>query len=100
MEPTTGQMYIDGIANGNMPSANICFDYGMGWRRISTSTDFSNYTTNLQVDLNPGAWTILDTSPAMAQRADLGNEQLPVVRNYYARGNIANAQLYDGDSDR
>ena len=54
--------------------------------------DFSNYTTNLSVDLNPGQWTILDTSAAHAQRADLGNNGAGGPE-YFARGNIANALL-------
>jgi serralysin len=93
--PTTGQMYIDGIANGNAPSANRVFLTVWDGGGFDEYT-FSNYTTNLLVDLNPGAWTILDTSPAMAQRADLGATGLPGP-DYFARGNIANAQLYNGD---
>ena len=94
--PTTGQMYIDGIANGDTPSANFVLTTvwdGGGFDEYN----FSNYTTNLQVDLNPGAWTILDTSAAHRQRADLGNDNSGGAE-YYARGNIANAQLYNGDT--
>src|SRR5262249_44884330 len=53
------------------------------------------YTTNLSVNLNPGQWTILDTSAAHAQRADLGNNGATPTPGpeYFARGNIANALI-------
>src|SRR4029078_1688563 len=49
--------------------------------------DFSNYATNLKVDLNPGSWTTVSS----AQLAYLGN-------SHYAAGNIANAYLYQGNT--
>ncbi|MEO6395880.1 MAG: Ig-like domain-containing protein, partial [Devosia sp.] len=50
--------------------------------------DFSNYTTNLTVDLNPGGWTTTST----VQLAKLG------FSGQVARGNIANAYLYNGNT--
>ena len=49
--------------------------------------DFSNYATNLSVNLNPGAWT----TASATQLATLGN-------GHYAAGNIANALLYNGNT--
>jgi VCBS repeat-containing protein len=48
--------------------------------------DFSNYITNLSVNLQPGAWS----TAATAQLANLGG-------GHYAAGNIANALLYHGN---
>ncbi len=48
--------------------------------------DFSNYTSNLNVDLRPGAWTTVSSS----QLASLGS-------GHYAAGNIANALLYNNN---
>jgi serralysin len=52
--------------------------------------DFSLYTTNLSVNLNPGEWTSLGT-----QLAVLTGDDLTTTQN--APGNIANAFLYQGD---
>lgn len=49
--------------------------------------DFSAYTNALDIDLNPGQWTITSQS----QLAQLGN-------GHVAIGNIANALLYQGDT--
>jgi serralysin len=48
--------------------------------------DFSAYTTNLKINLNPGQWTSLGT-----QLAQLEDGQTPP-------GNIANALLFNGDT--
>jgi hypothetical protein len=48
--------------------------------------DFSNYTSNLSVNLAPGAWTTVSTT----QLAALGG-------GHVAAGNIANALLYNGN---
>ena len=85
---TTGEAFIDGIGQG-VPYHNVVLMtiWDGGGDDIY---DFSNYLTNLSVDLNPGAWTILDTSDAHYQRADLGNDGAGGPE-YFARGNIANA---------
>ena len=57
------------------------------WDGGGTDTyDFSNYSTNLTIDLNPGGWT----TTSAAQLANLGN-------GHFAVGNIANAFLYQGN---
>lgn len=79
-DPTTGQMFVEGVGQ-ELPTHN--FIYRTIWDGGGTDTyDLSNYTTNLSIDLNPGAWSTFDTN----QLADLGGGML-------ARGNLANARL-------
>jgi len=89
--PTTGEASINGVGQG-APNANFVlmtiWDGGGNDRY-----DFWNYTTNLSVDLNPGGWTILDTSAAHAQRANLGTDGTVGAPTHFARGNIANALI-------
>jgi Peptidase M10 serralysin C terminal len=90
--PTTGQEFIDGVGQG-APISN--FVLMTVWDGGGNATyDFSNYTTNQSIDLNPGQWVVLDTSAAHLQRADLGNNaSVPGSPHYFARGNIAEAQI-------
>ena len=83
-DPTTGEEFINGVGQGR-PGANRVF---MNiWDGGGHDTyDFSNYTTNLKVNLNPGAWTTMST----AQLAALG-------AGHYADGNISNSLLYHGN---
>ena len=61
---TTGEESINGVAQG-APYRN--FVLMTLWDGGGTDTyDFSNYTTDLSVDLNPGQWVILDTSPPIS----------------------------------
>ncbi|WP_194164628.1 M10 family metallopeptidase [Microvirga thermotolerans] len=83
-DPATGEAFIDGQGQG-APGGNRIFE--TIWDGGGTDTyDLSNYATNLSVDLRPGAWSTLSG----AQLAQLGSGHL-------ARGNIANALLYEGD---
>ena len=74
------------MASGKrLPAANRIFM--TVWDGGGNDTyDFSNYTTNLSVNLQPGGWTTAST----AQLAYLGN-------GHYAIGNIANALLYQNN---
>lgn len=84
--PNTGEESIDGVGQG-APGANRIFQ--TVWDGGGTDTyDFSRYTTALNVDLNPGAWTT--TSPTELARLRYDGSQI-------ADGNIANALLYNGD---
>lgn len=83
--PTTGQMSINGVGQG-APGGNRILMTVWDGGGIDTY-DFSNYSTNLTVDLNPGGWTT--TSTAQLARLD-GSGRLAV-------GNIANALLHNGD---
>lgn len=86
--PTTGEMFINGVAQG-APGANRIFL--TVWDGGGTDTyDFSNYTTNLKIDLQPGAWTT--TSSAQLAHLDFYEAD-----THLAAGNIANAYLYEGD---
>jgi serralysin len=82
---TTGEMFVNGVGMG-APAGNKIFM--TIWDGGGNDTyDFSNYTTNLKVDLNPGGWTTASTT----QLASLGS-------GHYAAGNIANALLYKGNT--
>ena len=78
--PTTGQETINGVAQ-TAPGGNTIFM--TLWDGGGNDTyDFSNYTTNLSVNLQPGSWT----TASAAQLANLG-------AGHTAIGNIANAYL-------
>lgn len=82
---TTGEMSIDGVGQG-APAGNKIFM--TIWDGGGQDTyDFSNYTTNLSVNLQPGGWSTTSTT----QLAGLGS-------GHYAAGNIANALLYHGNT--
>lgn len=83
---TTGEMSIDGVGQG-APGGNRIFLTVWDGGGIDTY-DFSNYTTNLSVNLAPGAWTTTSST----QLAKLHYNGAKV-----AEGNIANALLYKGD---
>ena len=83
--PETGQMSIDGVAQG-MPGGNRIFMtvWDGGGRDVY---DLSNYSTALSVDLAPGAASRFSE----AQLANLGN-------GHRASGNVYNAMLHEGDT--
>ena len=84
--PTTGEMSINGVGQG-APGGNRIFL--TVWDGGGNDTyDFSNYTTNLTVNLQPGGWTTTST----AQLANLLGDG-----SQCRRGNIANALLYNND---
>ncbi len=81
----TGQMSINGISEGALAGNRI---FRTVWDGGGNDTyDFSNYGSNLQVNLAPGSSSLL----AGGQRADLGNGN-------FASGNIYNALQYQGDA--
>ena len=83
-DPATGQSFINGVGQGSPISNFILMTVwdGGGIDRY----DFSNYATNLTVDLRPGAWTTTSTD----QLANLGD-------GHFARGCISNSLLYQGN---
>ncbi|HEV2748601.1 MAG TPA: M10 family metallopeptidase C-terminal domain-containing protein [Allosphingosinicella sp.] len=90
-DPATGQMSIDG-AGQIAPNINRIFM--TLWDGGGSDTyDLSNYGNGVRIDLRPGGWT----TTARDQLVDL-NEQGWDVPPTYARGNIANALLYQGDT--
>ncbi|WFU83849.1 M10 family metallopeptidase C-terminal domain-containing protein [Bradyrhizobium sp. CIAT3101] len=89
--PTTGQEFINGVGQlapggGVGGSANRIYDTVWDGNGVDTY-DLSNYTTNLTINLNPGASSVFSTT----QLAYLGN-------GHYAAGNVYNAYLYNGDA--
>jgi serralysin len=96
-DPATGQLAIS--ENGGawqfapMPGADRVFM--TVWDGNGADTyDFSSYTTNLAIDLQPGHWTQTDTS-GNYQTAHLDFHENDT---HLAAGNIANALLYYGDT--
>ncbi len=83
--PTTGQTFVNGVAAIN-PGGNRIFATIWDGGGIDTY-DLSNYTTNLFIDLAPGA----DSTFSSAQLSYLGG-------GVYASGNIYNALLYQGNT--
>ncbi len=77
-------MSINGVGQG-APAGNKIFMTIWDGGGIDTY-DFSNYATNLSVNLQPGSWT----TASSAQLASLGS-------GHYAAGNIANALLYNNN---
>jgi len=85
--PTTGEMFINGVGQGAPGGNQILLTI---WDGGGTDTySFSNYTTKLSIDLQPGAWTIT----SQEQRA-----QLRWDGSKLAVGNIANALLSQGNT--
>ncbi|MBB3019197.1 serralysin [Microvirga lupini] len=85
--PTTGEMFVNGAGQG-APGGNQVFL--TVWDGGGTDTySFTNYTTALTIDLQPGAWSITSQD----QRAKLHWNGSKI-----ATGNIANALLHQGDT--
>jgi serralysin len=85
---TTGEMFVNGVGQGT-PGANRVFRTIWDGNGIDTY-DFSNYTTNLAIDLTPGGWSDLNVGGNF-QRAYLGDGR-------YARAQVFNALQYNGDA--
>ncbi len=82
---STGQEFINGVGQG-APVGNKIFS--TVWDGGGQDTyDFSNYSTNLYVDLQPGHFSTVSAT----QLANLGN-------GHFAAGNIANALLYSNNA--
>lgn len=85
--PTTGEIFVNGASMGT-PGANRI--YATLWDGGGTDTyDLSAYKTDLKIDLNPGAFSTFSTDQLAKLKAD---------GSLLANGNIANAQLYQGDA--
>jgi serralysin len=90
---TTGEMFVDGLGQGT-PVANRVFRTIWDGNGIDTY-DFSNYSTNLSVDLTPGGWSDLSVGGTF-QKAALNAGFGGIVQ--YARGHVFNALQYQGDA--
>ena len=86
-----GTMFINGNGQGK-PGANRI--YRTIWDGGGEDTyKFSNYSSDLSVDLRPGNWS----TTSKVQIALIGTKAGGA--DVYARGNIANALLYKGNED-
>lgn len=85
--PATGEMFINGTGQG-APGGNRIFQTVWDGGGVDTY-DFSNYATNLTVNLNPGGWSTTSATQ-LAKLHYYGTE--------IATGSIANALLYNGDT--
>jgi serralysin len=95
--PTSGQEFINGVGQlapggGTGNSANRIYETIWDGGGIDTY-DLSNYTTNLSINLNPGASSLFSA----VQRANLGDNQ-DLGYDHYASGNVYNAYLYSNDA--
>lgn len=89
--PTTGQEFINGVGQlapggGVGGSSNRVYETVWDGGGIDTY-DLSNYTTNLSINLSPGASSVFSS----VQLAYLGD-------GHYASGNVYNSYLYNGDA--
>ncbi len=83
--PTSGAYSINGAVQWT-PGGNRVFQ--TIWDGGGTDTyDLSAYSSSVTIDLRPGEWTTTST----IQLANLGNGN-------FARGNVANALLFNGDT--
>lgn len=90
---TTGEMFVNGVGQGT-PIANRIFR--TVWDGNGADTyDFSNYSTNLAINLAPGGWSDLDVGGNF-QRAALNKGSGGITR--YARGHLFNALQYNNDA--
>jgi serralysin len=81
---TTGEKFINGVGQG-APGSNKVFE--AIWDGGGRDTfDFSQYSTDLRIDLTPGGWSSFGNN----QRAHLGNGQM-------APGNVAVALLHENN---
>lgn len=81
---TTGEKFVNGVGQG-APGNNKVFE--TIWDGGGRDTfDFSQYSTDLRIDLTPGGWSSFGNS----QRAHLGNGQM-------APGNVAVALLHENN---
>ena len=83
---TTGEMFIDGVGQGT-PEINRIFRTIWDGNGIDTY-DLSNYTTNLQIDLAPGGYSVFDSNQLAL---------LSISNDIHARGNVFNALQFNGD---
>ncbi len=80
-DPDTGEFFINGEGQGAPIGNRVFMTLWDGGGR--DTYDFSNYATDMSVNLQPGGWSTISA----AQLASLGYQR-------YAQGNIANALLY------
>ncbi len=95
--PTTGAVYVDGVLNGVLgdgltdhEKANKILQTIWDGGGIDTY-DLSSYSTDLKVNLAPGEYSTFSEGQRMYLGRDVHDE------NWYARGNVYNALLFNSD---
>ncbi len=91
-DPATGEMFVNGVARGHDRAGDNIFLTIWDGNGAADHYDFSNYSTDLSIDLRPGGWTDLDVG-GNAQRA-----RLDADGNQWARAHVFNALQYQGDA--
>jgi Ca2+-binding RTX toxin-like protein len=84
--PSTGRMFVNGVGQGVPADNHILLTIWDGGG--DDSYDFSNYDTDMTVNLGPGEWINLGTQLANLDSANT---------DHFARGNIANAYEFQGN---
>ncbi len=84
-DPATGETFINGAGQG-APSGNKVFQTIWNGDGNEATYDFSQYASGVQVNLNPGAYSVASA----AQLADLG-------AGNSAKGNVYNALQFQND---
>jgi serralysin len=85
--PTTGEMFVNGVGQGTPEDNHI---FRTIWDGNGTDTyDFSNYTSDLEIDLAPGGWSDFHSGQLA---------HLSIANDIYARGNVFNALQFEGDT--
>ncbi|MFW8584431.1 M10 family metallopeptidase C-terminal domain-containing protein [Rhizobium beringeri] len=88
-DPTTGEQFHNGVGQG-APATNTI--YGTVWDGGGIDTyDLSNYSSDLKIDLAPGAMSTFSESQLAVRKLSASNIITP------PEGNIANALLYNND---
>jgi Ca2+-binding RTX toxin-like protein/ERCC4-related helicase len=85
-DPATGEMFVNGAGQGLPADNHILLTIWDGGG--DDSYDFSNYSTDVTVNLGAGEWINLGT-----QLANLDENNL----DHFARGNIANPYEFEGN---
>ncbi|WP_269780285.1 M10 family metallopeptidase C-terminal domain-containing protein [Methylobacterium sp. Leaf118] len=90
-DPNTGEQSVNGVRQG-APATNTI--YGTIWDGGGIDTyDLSLYSTNLKIDLSPGAFSTFSQTQIAKRNAVVGGSPA-----FTATGNVANAQLYNNDA--
>ena len=86
--PLTGEELVDGVGQGASTTNTI---YETIWDGGGVDTyDLSNYSSNLNVDLNPGVWSTFNAN----ELASLDASNISIK----AKGNVFNAFLHDNNT--
>ena len=95
-DPDTGEFFVNAVSQGLPVQTEQPFAQGKLFRTVWDGDgdddlyDFSNFTTDMIIDLRPGRWVDLDQD-GNALRANLEGDE-------FARGHIFNALQFEGSA--